>query len=110
MYILEILSGTFVSFTAKNIGPQWKEIFTRLNLETHDFDHWETDNLQCSDEPIIIGLNEWIKRPLTKNLLSYRNIEEIKDWLVLVLNLECGRKDISDDIQKYSKGNYYRNR
>ncbi|XP_071133758.1 interferon-induced helicase C domain-containing protein 1-like isoform X4 [Mytilus edulis] len=99
----EILSGTFLSFTAKNLGHQWKEFFTRLNFESHHFVHWETDNLKFSDEPIIIGLKEWIKRPLVKNLLSYRNIEEIKDWLVLILNLECGRKDISDDIQKNYK-------
>ncbi|VDI21965.1 Hypothetical predicted protein [Mytilus galloprovincialis] len=99
----EILSGTFLSFTAKNLGHQWKGFFTRLNFESHHFVHWETDNLKFSDEPIIIGLKEWIKRPLAKNLLSYRNIEEIKDWLVLILNLECGRKDISDDIQKNYK-------
>lgn len=47
---------------------------------------------------------------MAKNLLSYRNIEEIKDWLVLVLESECERKDISDDIQKYCKGKFYRNR
>lgn len=110
VYILEILSGTFLSFTAKNIGHRWKEFLTRLNFESHHFVHWETDNLQFSDEPIIIGLKEWIKIPMAKNLLSYRNIEEIKDWLVQVLESECERKDISHDIQEYYTGKLYRNR
>ncbi|CAC5377968.1 unnamed protein product [Mytilus coruscus] len=99
----EILSGTFLSFIAKIIGHRWRLFFTRLKLEPHLFDHWETDNLPFPDEPIIKGLTEWKKRPLPNNLLSYRNIEEIKDWLVLVLKSECERKDISDDIQKYFK-------
>lgn len=105
VYISGICNGKFLTYIARLIGPHWKEFFTTLELNTDLFDHWQADHPEDSCE--IIGLTEWMKIQLPEGLSSYRNIKEIKDWLLLVLESECERKDISDVIRKDSKlGNF----
>lgn len=105
MYISGICNGKFLTYIARLIGPHWKEFFTILELNTDLFGHWQADHPKDSCE--IIGLTEWMKIKLPEGLLSYRNIEEIKNWLLLVLESDCERKDISDVIRKDSKlGNF----
>ncbi|XP_063403919.1 interferon-induced helicase C domain-containing protein 1-like [Mytilus trossulus] len=99
----DILGGNFLSFIAKLIGHRWRPFFTRLKFESYHCDHLAADNPHCPIERIIKGLTEWKKRQLPKVLIDYKSIEEITDWLLIVLESECERKDISDDIKKDCK-------
>lgn len=94
-------------FIAKkfNHRDQWSLFFTRLQVEEHEFDHWQDESKdKDSSEPILIGLKEWIKKPLPKDLEHNNNFEEIKNWLLLVLESDCERKDIADEIKNCNIG------